>query len=67
MIAGGVFDRFPSLQVIVGHMGEGLPFFYWRFGDDLARITADTLQKPVQWPFLKRSRRPRRPACPNAL
>ena len=48
MIASGVFDRFPKLQVIVGHMGEGLPFFYWRFGDDLARITADTLQKPVQ-------------------
>lgn len=26
MIAGGVFDRFPRLQVIVGHMGENLPF-----------------------------------------
>ena len=51
MIAGGVFDRFPRLQIIVGHMGEGLPFFYWRFGDDLARITADTLQKPVQQYF----------------
>ena len=51
MIAGGVFDRFPKLQVIVGHMGEGLPFFYWRFGDDLARITANTLQKPVQQYF----------------
>ena len=48
MIASGVFDRYPKLQVIVGHMGEGLPFFYWRFGDDLARITADKLQKPVQ-------------------
>ena len=51
MIASGVFDRFPKLQIIVGHMGEGLPFFYWRFGDDLARITADTLQKPVQQYF----------------
>ena len=48
MIASGVFDRYPRLQIIVGHMGEGLPFFYWRFGDDLARITADKLQKPVQ-------------------
>jgi len=51
MIASGVFDRFPRLQIIVGHMGEGLPFFYWRFGDDLARITADTLEKPVQQYF----------------
>lgn len=33
MIASGVFDRFPKLQIIVGHMGEGLPFFIlalWR-------------------------------------
>ena len=51
MIASGVFDRHPKLQIIVGHMGEGLPFFYWRFGDDLARITADVLQKPVQQYF----------------
>jgi predicted TIM-barrel fold metal-dependent hydrolase len=27
MIIGGVFDRFPKLQIVVGHMGEGLPFF----------------------------------------
>ena len=26
MILGGVFDRYPKLQVIVGHMGEALPF-----------------------------------------
>lgn len=26
MVVGGVFDRFPDLQVIVGHMGENLPF-----------------------------------------
>ena len=51
MISSGVFDRYPKLQIIVGHMGEGLPFFYWRFGDDLARITADRLAKPVQQYF----------------
>ncbi|MCY4513828.1 MAG: amidohydrolase family protein [Candidatus Tectomicrobia bacterium] len=51
MISSGVFDRFPKLQIIVGHMGEGLPFFYWRFGDDLARITANVLEKPVQQYF----------------
>ena len=26
MILGGVFDRYPKLQVLVGHLGEGLPF-----------------------------------------
>ena len=51
MITSGVFDRFPKLQIIVGQMGGGLPFFSWRFADDLARITSDTLQKPVQQYF----------------
>lgn len=31
LLFGGVFDRFPKLTVILGHMGEGLPFQRWRF------------------------------------
>jgi 5-carboxyvanillate decarboxylase len=31
MIVGGVFDRFPNLKIVVGHLGEGLPFFLYRF------------------------------------
>lgn len=27
---GGVFDRHPAASVILGHMGETLPFFAWR-------------------------------------
>jgi hypothetical protein len=30
MILGGVFDRFPKLQIIIGHMGEALPFMLSR-------------------------------------
>jgi 2,3-dihydroxybenzoate decarboxylase len=26
MIAGGVFDRFPRLRIVLGHLGETLPF-----------------------------------------
>ena len=25
MILGGVFDRYPKLQVVIGHMGEAHP------------------------------------------
>ena len=32
-------------------MGEGLPFYYWHDGKDLARISKDRLQKPVQQYF----------------
>ena len=37
MIAAGVFDRFPKLQIIIGHMGEMIPFY-------LARIDAMVTQ-----------------------
>jgi 2,3-dihydroxybenzoate decarboxylase len=30
IIFGGVFDRFPKTTLILGHMGEGLPFWLWR-------------------------------------
>jgi hypothetical protein len=30
LILGGVFDRFPALQIIIGHMGEALPFMLAR-------------------------------------
>jgi len=26
MMLGGVFDRYPKLQVVIGHLGEGIPF-----------------------------------------
>lgn len=31
MILGGVFDEFPKLQIVIGHMGEALPFMLPRF------------------------------------
>jgi 2,3-dihydroxybenzoate decarboxylase len=30
IITAGVFDRFPKLQMILGHMGEALPFWAYR-------------------------------------
>lgn len=32
IILSGVFDRFPKLKVVVGHLGEGIP--YWLFRVD---------------------------------
>jgi uncharacterized protein len=31
LILGGVFDRYPSLQIVLGHMGEALSFMMPRF------------------------------------
>ncbi len=30
IITAGVFDRFPSLRLVVGHLGEALPFWLYR-------------------------------------
>jgi predicted TIM-barrel fold metal-dependent hydrolase len=46
MITYGVFDRFPKLKVIIGHMGEGLPFYYERIINDMGEPSKDSLKKP---------------------
>jgi 2,3-dihydroxybenzoate decarboxylase len=38
IITAGVFDRFPKLQLIIGHMGEALPFWAYRL-DYMHRAT----------------------------
>ena len=30
LMASGLFDDYPNLQIVLGHMGEGLPFSMWR-------------------------------------
>jgi 2,3-dihydroxybenzoate decarboxylase/5-carboxyvanillate decarboxylase len=30
MVLSGLFDRFPKLKIVLGHMGEGIPFWLWR-------------------------------------
>jgi predicted TIM-barrel fold metal-dependent hydrolase len=40
LILRGVFDRFPNLQVIIGHMGEAIPFMMGRLEERFAGISA---------------------------
>ena len=37
MVLGGVFERFPRLKIILGHLGETLPFLQWRIDQALKR------------------------------
>ncbi|KAH7136233.1 amidohydrolase 2 [Dactylonectria macrodidyma] len=37
LCTNGVFDRFPKLKVIVGHLGERIPSDFWRLDEMLAR------------------------------
>lgn len=46
LILGGVFDQFPKLQLIVGHMGEVLPYMLPRM-DDKLDPSLTKLKQPV--------------------
>jgi hypothetical protein len=58
LILGGAFDRFPKLQIIVGHLGEGLPFMLPRLDRNfpppltkLERRLGDYLRQNVHYTF----------------
>jgi uncharacterized protein len=58
IILGGVFDRFPKLQIVIGHLGEGLPFMLPRLDRNMApemtrleRSFADYLRQNVHYTF----------------
>lgn len=51
LILAGVFDRLPTLQIIIGHMGEMIPFMFARIDDWLTPV-APQLQQPVPAYFL---------------
>lgn len=52
MILAGVFDRYPGLQLILGHWGEMIPFYLARFDEALRPVTKH-LQRPVADYFLQ--------------
>lgn len=37
LILGGVFDKVPDLRIIIGHMGELLPWWAWRIDHRIGR------------------------------
>jgi predicted TIM-barrel fold metal-dependent hydrolase len=52
LILAGVFDRLPTLQIIIGHMGEMIPFMLARINNTLTPA-ARHLQRPVPEYFLQ--------------
>ena len=48
LIFSGVFDRFPNLKIVLGHMGEAIPYWLWRLDFMHARRTKEGLTKKLQ-------------------
>lgn len=40
LMGSGLFDEHPSLQIILGHLGEGIPAMLWRIDNRNAWVTA---------------------------
>ena len=49
LVFGGVFERFPKATVILGHMGETLPYLLWRL-DSRSRVQRKPGQDPGRLP-----------------
>ena len=45
LILGGVFDHYPKLQIVIGHMGETLPFMLQRL--DVMPMALTKLKRPM--------------------
>ncbi|HEV2379445.1 MAG TPA: amidohydrolase family protein [Terriglobia bacterium] len=45
LILGGAFDRYPKLQIVIGHMGEALPFMLQRL--DVMPMAMTKLSRPI--------------------
>lgn len=48
LIFSGVFDRFPKLKIVLGHMGEAIPYWLWRLDFMHARRTKEGMTKKLQ-------------------
>ena len=48
LMASGVFDAHPKLTLILGHLGEGLPYHIWRFDH---RVTKRPREIPAKRSF----------------
>jgi 2,3-dihydroxybenzoate decarboxylase len=54
LVFGGLFERYPGAQLVLGHLGETLPFLLWRFdsraklyGVKLARSPSDYIRSNI--------------------
>ena len=52
LIVSGLFDEHPQLKIIIGHLGEALPFWLWRLDDRWLRAAPSgksVKKKPSQY------------------
>ena len=53
LMASGLFDEYPKLRVVLGHLGEGLPFAIWRVDHRISRTGVQTKAKLPMGHYLR--------------
>jgi 2,3-dihydroxybenzoate decarboxylase len=55
LIFSGVFDKYPGLKIILGHLGEGIPYWLWRIDNrwskdkELVKSTVELKKNPIEY------------------
>ena len=58
LMGSGLFDKYPKLSIILGHMGEGLPYSMWRIDNRNAWVKA-TPNYPAKRKIAAKAKKPR--------
>jgi 5-carboxyvanillate decarboxylase len=55
LILGGTFDRYPRLKIILGHLGEAIPFWLWRLDSRIDEVIKNDPAAREQYRNLSKS------------
>jgi gamma-resorcylate decarboxylase len=55
LMGSGLFDEYPKLRVILGHLGEGVPFSVWRIDHRISKLTQGTKAKLSMGHYLRKN------------
>ena len=51
LVTSGLFDRFPNVKIILGHLGETLPYLLWRLNSrwEIMKYTKNIKRLPAEY------------------
>lgn len=55
LMGSGLFDEYPKLKVILGHLGEGVPFSIWRVDHRISKLAQGTKAKLSMGDYLRKN------------
>jgi len=47
LMGSGLFDEFPTLQIVLGHLGERIPYDLWRLDRRLSKVPNRPAKRPM--------------------